>query len=239
MVKMEKKVIQLSDSVWQIQDTNNGIMSVNCFLIAGKEKALLADTGFGEGSLKEVVEGLTNLPIVLVNTHADGDHVLGNKQFGLAHMHPAEFDRYHRAVGYDSPVEALWEGDVLDIGGRRFEVILVPGHTPGSIVLLDRENRLLLGGDSVQGGTIFMIGQGRNMSGYIASMRKLKGIQDQFDTVYTGHGHVLEGSGILDELIDGAIKIYHGEVEGKAMERKIENLEGKTYAVGRVTFLYT
>ncbi|MCL2121763.1 MAG: MBL fold metallo-hydrolase [Clostridiales bacterium] len=239
MVTMEKKVIQLSESVWQIQDTNNGIMSVNCFLIAGKEKALLADSGFGEGSLKEVVEGLTNLPLILVNTHADGDHVLGNKQFGLAHMHPAEFDRYHRAVGYDAPVEALWEGDVLDIGGRRFEVILIPGHTPGSIALLDRENRLLLGGDSVQGGTIFMIGQGRNMSGYMASMRKLKGIQDQFDTVYTGHGRVLEGSGILDELIDGAVKVYRGEVEGKAMERKIENLEGKTYTVGRVTFLYT
>jgi glyoxylase-like metal-dependent hydrolase (beta-lactamase superfamily II) len=237
---MEKKVYtvtQLHDASWMIQE-GDGAFSVNCFLIAGKDKALLADSGFGKGDLKSVVEGLTSLPLILVNTHADGDHVLGNQQFDMAHMHPSEYDRYHGTVGFDAPVTALWEGDVIDLGGRRFETILVPGHTPGSIVLLDRENRILIGGDTVQGGSVFMVGQGRNMTGYIGSIQKLKGIQDQFDQVYPGHGAIVKGSGILDELIAGAVMVQKGEVEGTPLPGPIENMNAKSYKTGRVSFLY-
>ncbi len=47
---------------------------------------------------------------------------------------------------------------MIDLGAMKFEALLIPGHTPGSIALLDRENRLLIGGDSVQRGTVLMVG---------------------------------------------------------------------------------
>ena len=238
MAKM--KTVQLSPSCWQFQDTPDGNMYSHCYLIVGNERALLVDTGFGTENLKTVAESLTNLPIMLVNTHADGDHVMGNKPFETAHMHPAEYDRYHStsSVGRDAPVAPLWEGDVIDLGGRRFEVILIPGHTPGSIVLLDEENRILIGGDSVQCGMVFMVGPGRNMAGYIQSMQKLKGIQDKFSQVYPGHGDIVTDSGIIDDLIAGAKKVQAGEVEGEPSTFPMEGLKPLVYPVGRVRFLY-
>ena len=52
-----------------------------------------------------------------------------------------------RAV--DSPAfDKLDAGEVLDLGGRKLEILLVPGHTPDAVALLDSENRLLFTGDT-------------------------------------------------------------------------------------------
>ena len=61
-----------------------------------------------------------------------------------------------------------FEGDIIDLGERKLEVIHVPGHTPGSITLLDREERCLIGGDPVQiDGEIYMFGLHRDMEAYV------------------------------------------------------------------------
>jgi len=238
MDKKYQDVVQVDETCWEIRDSYDGKFYVNCYLFIGKDKAMLVDSGFGAGDIKAVVDGLTDLPVMLVNTHADGDHIMGNKNFGTAHMHPSEYDRYHSTAGQEAPVAPLWEGDVIDIGGRRFEVILIPGHTPGSIALLDAENRILVCGDSVQDGMIFMIGAGRNMTGFIESIGKLKKISDRFDKVYCGHGDVVEGSALLDDLIDGAQKVLRGEVKGKPMPDMIENMKASLYTAGRAKFLF-
>ena len=88
------------------------------------------------------------------------------------------------------PVEMIpiWEGDGLDIGTFSFEVILIPGHTPGSIALLEPDKKFLIGGDSIQtGGSIFMSGPGRNFESFRASMAKLEEYIDEFDVVYSSH----------------------------------------------------
>ena len=203
------EVRQLDASCWCMEE--NG---VRAFLVTGKDLAVLIDSGYGTGNIKELVDNITEFPIKLVNTHADRDHIGCNRIFEKAHMHPAEYDRYHRAVGADAHVEPLWEGDVIELGGRRLEVILIPGHTPGSIALLDAENRILFGGDSVQTGTIFMFAQGRNIAAYIASMQKLQENRSRFDTVYPSHGPVPVGSDIIEGLLDGARKIQSGEIKG-------------------------
>ncbi|MCL1828442.1 MAG: MBL fold metallo-hydrolase [Oscillospiraceae bacterium] len=197
-----------------IRELGDDQLSVSCFLVTGKEKAMLLDSGFGKGNIKEVVDGLTDLPVILVNTHADMDHSHGNRLFGPAHMHPAEFDRYHQDVGGNAPVEALWEGDIIDLGGRRLEVIHVPGHTPGSIVLLDAENRILFGGDSVQDDIIFMGNAGRNIPAYIESMKKLTKFKSRFDKVYGAHGTTVLDNSILDDVLNDAIKLRSGEIKG-------------------------
>jgi len=238
---MEKgmyRVFQLDDNIWQIEEGIDATFQVNSFLIAGKEKAMLIDCGFGKGNLKEVVEGLTSLPVDLVISHADGDHIYGHKAFGKAYMHPAEYDRYHRTVGADAPVAPLWEGDVIDLGGQSFEVILIPGHTPGSIALLDPVKRFIFCGDSVQGGLIFMAGDGRNITGYIESMKKLKAMSDRFDKIYASHGKPDTDVAILDDLIKGAHMVKDGEVKGEPMPNPIGGIEALVYAVGGVKFLY-
>lgn len=51
-------------------------------LLIGSEKALLFDTGYGYGNLKAKVRELTDLPLIIVNSHGHLDHVCGNYQFG-------------------------------------------------------------------------------------------------------------------------------------------------------------
>ena len=89
----------------------------------------------------------------------------------------------------------------------------MPGHTPGSIMLLDRENRILLSGDSVQDGDIFMFGPGRDMPQYIRSMELLVSMADQFDRIYPSHGGYPLTPDIIPELLDGAKKVFKEETE--------------------------
>ena len=230
-------VEQISDRSWALVDKD-----VRIFLFAGTERALLVDSGHGSGDLLGAVSDLTDLPVILINTHADHDHIGGNAQFGTAFMHPSEFARYRLeldefniTVGKGHVVSPLWEGDVVDIGGRRFEVLHVPGHTPGCLALLDAENRILLGGDSILDDKIAMIGPWRNFDAYICSIEKLIGQRSRFDFVYTPHGGFPVGSDILDGILAGARRCQKGEVEGI----ETDFIKGaKIYDVGVAKFVY-
>ena len=172
---------------------------------------------------------------MLVNTHADRDHIGCNHLFEKAYMHPSEFDRYHQGIGFDAPIEPLWEGAHIDVGGRSFEVILIPGHTPGSIALLDVENRVLIGGDSIQSGPIFMFGPGRNLAAYRESMSKLDGMKNQFETIYPSHGTIPFQCDINDYVV-GAEKVIRKEVAGTEQTRFQPTV--KIYDTGAAKFLY-
>lgn len=50
-------------------------------LFVGSEKALLFDTGYCYGKLKEQVKEITELPLIIVNSHGHLDHACGNYQF--------------------------------------------------------------------------------------------------------------------------------------------------------------
>ena len=77
-------------------------------------------------------------------------------------MHPDEEPNYRRG-NRPGTLLPIREGDVLDLGGRRLEIIHLPGHTPGSIALLDTANRVLISGDPIQDGRIFMFGRFRDI----------------------------------------------------------------------------
>ena len=66
MAESKYEVIKLNDTSWSIEDD-----MVRALLFEGTERALLVDTGFGNGNIREVVEGLTGKSVMLVTTHAD------------------------------------------------------------------------------------------------------------------------------------------------------------------------
>ena len=223
------KVIMIDENTWRIEENE----MVRCFLFAGTEKAMLVDTGFGTGDLKTVVTGLTDLPIMLVNTHADPDHTGGNASFGTAHMHPSEFANYATHAEDSGNVRPLWEGDVIDIGGRSFEIVLIPGHTPGSIAFLDRENRIIVSGDSVTSSPIFMFGPFRNLPGYIPTLEKLEAMSGAFDTLYPSHGGFPLGTEEIAAQREAAIRLLAGELDPQEPGRDIP---AKLYSYGSAAF---
>lgn len=207
---------------------------VRCFLIEGDKKALLIDTGLGEANLKIYVEEITILPVIVIFTHADGDHVGNAGQFERRFMHPCEFDYYKSNNEKIVSMMSVWEGDIIDLGRYSFEVILIPGHTPGSIALLEKEKRFLIGGDSIQLGSIFMFGNGRNFDAYRSSMKKLQGRLKEFDTVYASHNVLSIEANTVNLLYVAASKIMGNKVNGKPEE----SFEGdiKCYETDGVSF---
>ncbi|MBQ0065178.1 MAG: MBL fold metallo-hydrolase, partial [Firmicutes bacterium] len=120
-------------------------------------------------------------PIELINTHADRDHISCNNQFEWAYMHPNEL------MHYKGNIKPVWDQDILDLGNRKVQIIHMPGHTPGSIGILDISHRVLFSGDSIQeDGMIFMFGSMRSIPVNILSLERLAQM-DGFDTLYPSH----------------------------------------------------
>lgn len=205
---MNEQIIQIDNATWCIHEN-----MVRCFLFAGYKKALLVDTGMTIRGIREVCEKLTGLPVELLNTHGDPDHIGANNEFERMYMHPAEEENYRQFKG-TGQIIPVWEGDEIDLGGRVLTVIELPGHTPGSIGLLDKETRVLVSGDMVQNGGIVMLGPGRNFEQYIASMIKLENKwMPKIDAVWGAHGEFPLPASIIPALRESAEHILAGEAE--------------------------
>lgn len=224
------KAVKIAEDFFSIEEEN-----VRSFLVVGKNRAMLVDTGWGTGNIREFAETLTDLPIFVVITHADLDHVLGNHYFNEVYMHPAEFAHYRQSQKYHASIKLLplWEGDIIDLGTRKFEIIHIPGHTQGSIVFLDRKNKILIGGDSIQPGPIYMFEAHRSMEAFVFSMEKLLAMGDIFDTVISSHGNLKESADIVPALIQGAKQYLAGKAKGTAPAEDIDCL---LVDCGRVKF---
>jgi len=171
--------------------------------------ALLIDAGFG-GDLKSVCEKLTDKPIQLLITHAEGDHMGAAWQFGPYYMHPAEYSYYEMRNDKQPDAVPVWEGEKIDIGSYCFEIIHIPGHTPGSIALLEREKRFIITGDTVANVPVYMFNSGRNLPAYLASIKKLKEMQHLFSEIWPSHGKRPLPTAVLKELCTLAGEITTG-----------------------------
>jgi glyoxylase-like metal-dependent hydrolase (beta-lactamase superfamily II) len=148
------------------------------FLILGRDRALLWDTGMGIGDMRALVEELSALPLIVLNSHTHFDHMGSNWRFEEVGVfdHPVSLNRAARGLpreavaehmGADqfarplppgfspdryeirgAPVRPVRRGERFDLGGRTLEVLHTPGHSPDSVMLLDRDNSILFTGDT-------------------------------------------------------------------------------------------
>lgn len=223
---MAYEVIQIDAGTYRIEE--NGF--VRFFVLEGEKEALMIDTGMQGDHVRELAERLTDKPLKLIVTHADRDHVGGNQDFDSFYMSGAEASNYYskKAGAVAKPGEQsekaeptfipVENGDVLDLGNRPIEIVTLPGHTPGSIGLLDVNNRVLISGDPIQDGTIYMFGVQREMHAYMASLRKLAAYRDRFDFIYPSHGSFPIKPDKIDRLLAIAEDIMAGKCEPVAAD---------------------
>ena len=218
-------IIKIDDDTWRIE--NDG---VRFFLLKGKEKALLIDSGMNVKGVREMAEHLTDLPIVLLNTHGDIDHVGGNDEFPSFMMHPSEAANYYGMQKRIGIIDPVYDGDIIDLGDRKLEVMLTPGHTPGSIMLLDTSKGVVFSGDSIQDGNIFLFGPMRDIRAYTLGLKRLDKWKGRFDIVYPSHGTFPVSPSIINKLIDGAKKVMRHEVAGNKVS--VFGLDVMVYDIG-------
>lgn len=205
-------MIQINDNTWRLEDGG-----VRFFLLTGTEKALLIDSGMNTPDAKQIAEGITKLPIILLNTHADPDHISGNSRFDYCYMHPDEEDNY-RAHGGLGRILPVYDNDIIELGNRPLKIIFIPGHTPGSVAVLDISSRVLISGDTIQDGNIFMFNKYRNLTLYVESLKKISGYAGVFDTIYPSHGSFPVYPELIASLIEGAEQILNGTAKGKVVD---------------------
>jgi glyoxylase-like metal-dependent hydrolase (beta-lactamase superfamily II) len=229
------------DSVYKVTKDETGFYiidegMVRMFLFDSEGEALIIDTGFGGGDLGGLVKELTGKSAYAVLTHSDGDHTNGLKHFGRAYMHPAEFAPFKDSFT-ESGAEILpvWEGHVFKAGSFNLEVILIPGHTPGSIALVDRDKRILFPGDSIQQGPAFMFGGNRSLQALIASIEKLQAMGLSGYTLYPSHNTCPITEDIFPDVIEGAKRILDGSLTG--VEANMGFGDAKVYDYNGVKFL--
>ena len=101
----------------------------------------------------------------------------------------------------------LDDGDVVDIGDRAFEVLHLPGHSPGSIGLWEAATGILFSGDAVYDGPLLDELDGSDIDDYVATMYRLRELP--VTVVHGGHEPSF-GHDRLVELCDAYIAARHG-----------------------------
>lgn len=206
---MGKEIVKINEHTWRIEDS-----FVRYFLLEGDQKALLIDSGGTTPDAKEIACSLTKLPLSLLNTHGDGDHTAGNAAFDRFMMHKADWDTmkiFNRYPG--AALEEIRDGQVIDLGGRPLRIIAIPGHTLGSVAILDEKYRVLYTGDSVQSGAIFMSGEHRDPSAFLDSLGKLLSFRGEYDTVYPSHGEAALPAIQVEKVKNAWQMVLDGKVE--------------------------
>ena len=155
-----------------IETFEAGPVATNGYLVADDQggKALVIDAPQGVAPLMVEQARKWNTPVgTLVNTHGHWDHVLDNAE--LVRLTGAKFGIHKdsapllsiqqaRYFGLDLEMEPtepdffLEEGEPLDVGGLRFEILHCPGHCPGSVVLFERTQRVAFVGDVLFAGSV-------------------------------------------------------------------------------------
>ncbi len=196
------------------------------YLVVGKERACVIDTMNGLTDLGKAVRDLTDRPVTVVNTHGHPDHIFGNIYFDEAYLHPADaalarqftvdprFLAFCREKGREMPpFRDILPGDVIDLGGRTLEIFALPGHTPGGILLLLREDRLLFTGDSVNHHLWMQLDGCLPMREFVKELDKVMFLQDRADLILHGHAHDADDISLLACLRAGAAEICAGKTK--------------------------
>jgi glyoxylase-like metal-dependent hydrolase (beta-lactamase superfamily II) len=128
------------------------------YVLVGATSALVLDTGATTTpTLRDTVRGLVGArPLLVAHSHHHGDHVAGDAQFAGQPM-TTVVARTRAAVQQAFGI-ASWPTDpgTLDLGGRVLDVLAIPGHQAEHIAIYDRRTGLLLTGDTLYPGLLFV-----------------------------------------------------------------------------------
>lgn len=234
-----------ADTTLIIEPHIHVLEQANMFLVEGRDRDMILDTGMGVIALRPFLDTLRKDPekeIICVSSHTHIDHIGAVHEFETRLVHPAEADEmanpsglttlFRRDMpetllqtfldaGYPPIGETLIEGlpfegydpesyrlkgaaatgllnhgDTVDLGDRRYEVLHLPGHSPGGIGLFEAETGILFAADAIYDGPLIYDGPGMSVDAYRGTFELLKSLPVQ--TIHGGHDPSFDRARMLD-----------------------------------------
>lgn len=149
------------------------------YLIFGDKMALLQDTGAGKTDVDRLIPRLlaqwaarNHKPVpslLVVHSHSHGDHTAGDKQLAalpnvtVVPASPGDMEKAFNMSGWPEKRGAI------DLGNRLLDAIPIPGHDIAGLALYDRRTGLLLTGDTLYPGRLYV----RDFPEYVKSIDRL------------------------------------------------------------------
>lgn len=240
-----------------------GLQGTSMYLLEGRDRALLIDTGNpatatdNVNDLKTIVRYLLAhesngalkakpLDFVVANTHSHGDHIGQNFRMWDRPLYYMDLDWPALAPANYVPIRegggSTTHGNgtaasEIDLGERRITTIALPPHTPGSTGYLDAENQMLFTGDAL--GSAFVWVQWGPLTRYQETTRRLAGLMRAYPrlAVFGSHFYQYNFGPRRDAPVNGRPADYQYIVDQADLAEGLMNgtIEGEPYEVGRET----
>lgn len=217
----------------------------HCYLLLGRERALVIDTGLGIAPLAPVVGDLTALPVAAALTHAHWDHMGGLEGFGEKLVHeleadwlsgsfplplfvvksnltrpphdfPPDFDPERYVLYSGGATATLTDGQAIDLGGRVVTALHTPGHSPGHLCYWEEARGVLYSGDLLYRGKLDLFYPTTDPAAFLNSVRRVNALP--FRAIRPGHHSLDLFPALAGQVLDA--------LEGLEREGRLRHGEG-------------
>ncbi len=219
------------------------------YLIVGSERALLIDTGTGAGIMSALMGTLTDLPLLVVNSHSHWDHIGSNHEFSDIAIHRVEAHELSYAyppeciatyfsdsnllgplppgrsidiihIGPSAPTRLLDGGEIFELGDRAITALHTPGHSPGLLSFIDERNGVLFSTDTAYPGPLYAYSDETDLDVYIRSMAMLADLAPSLKHVHPSHNADHMDPGLLPKMRDALIDVRDGKIPDRRDEER-------------------
>ena len=136
------------------------------YLLFGRDRALLIDSGAGGLAIRPTIDGLVqqwlaeqrraSIPLVVAHSHSHGDHHQGDAEFKarpdttVVGLKPEEVAAFFGVARWPDQIATY------DLGARKLSIIPTPGHEDAHIMVYDPSTRVLFSGDMLYPGRLYV-----------------------------------------------------------------------------------
>lgn len=237
-----------------------GVAGELMYLVEGTNKALLIDAGTGVGDLSAYVKQLTSKPLTVIITHGHVDHAFGAANFENVYMSHADDSLY---IAHSKPevrkgflkmtykdADKINDSDfvkatspskfkdlkgetVFDLGGTTLTAYHMGGHTQGHVVVLFKEQKILLTGDGANQFTFLFSNPSSGVDSYEKILKALLAkTNGKFDRIFVSHGP----GNASKELLSNLIALCEDIKAGKSDEVPFDFMGTKEFIARKVDF---
>ncbi len=209
------------------------------YLLVGKTKSVLIDTGMGYKPIIKIVRQITDKPVLVLLTHSHWDHIGSVQEFNDVLIYDDKFEKSSLEKGFKSSAKpklrnskyynkpfkpkvynvpgctnygVFHDGDIISLDSYKIKIIHSPGHTPGSTCFFLTDHNLLFTGDVLYSGPLYLHLPESNFSDFLETIDNLSNIVIKNTLILPGHNRIICDYSFFSKVYSGINNIRNNIV---------------------------